>query len=370
MTAAANTEAKPEAQIITGLFPDAATIVEQTDASVEIDISGVPADLMEALTPATDAARAMRDAALAEAANAPSRRAPKPSETMLISPFLIDVEPGFNFRDFRMAENKAAVVKLGHSIAQGGVKVALVGAFNPATGRFVVRDGETRLRGVMYAINVLGVIGPQTEAISVRVPPRGLNDFETRASQFDYNMGRGFNMLEHANGVAALVNMVQGDEARVAKRLGLTVAQVKARLSLAELPEAVKFRIIEGKIKATEAVALAKDVAGDGAKAVELIDRAVEISTERGGKKAGTATASTLAEAASEQGVRRRGHRGNGRDQAEPRGPNVKTIVREILGRASINNPGRNARVNAEFSAKDWKALAAAVGFVEAAEEE
>src|ERR1700678_2993643 len=97
----------------------------------------------------------------------------------MIDPRLIDIEPGFNARDYTLPENRAHLDRLKLLlIAAGRVNDAITVRLNRETGRAVVIDGECRLRATLELIaeNVY----PFTEADMPCFPaPPGSDDEAT-----------------------------------------------------------------------------------------------------------------------------------------------------------------------------------------------
>lgn len=342
----------------------------EADFDAAVDVSKVPISIKEAMEPANNEVRAMRDRALAALeSEGQRRRAPKPSEIVRVSPHIIDVEPGFNFRDFSQVSRRQRVATIGASIAQHGVKEALRGYYIPETGRYRLINGETRLRGVFYAMNVLGCLGPQTEAVDFRVLERGMPDDEQAAAQVPLNDSAHFNDAEMAIGVRQMLQVYKWTPERIATYWGMSPEKVEALIRLAELPQALRERIANGLIRKTEAINLAKATGGNGAAAAAIVDRAVEISKtdNKGGKKEGRATPKTLDKAMEEVGVTPRRPGRPRKTETNEAPPKTAEVVKRVsrLGVAEgafaraelIENSDRTGPVTFSFSRADFQAL-------------
>lgn len=210
------------------------------------------------------------------------------SDAYELSPFDIHIQEDWNGRDFSDPANIAHVNDLGHSIAARGVETPLRG-FIDENGRFNLTDGECRLRGVLYAINVLGV---PILSVPVRTEPRGSTDDERIIGQLVRNTGKPFSPMEKAR-VLKRARDRGWEPERIAAYVGsLTKERIGQLLALLEMPEPVQRQVAEGTVSATEA---ARVVNAHGEEAAQIIERAAALpSEEGGGNKPGKATRAAL----------------------------------------------------------------------------
>jgi hypothetical protein len=98
----------------------------------------------------------------------------------MIDPRLIDIEPGFNARDYTLPENRAHLDRLKLLIIEAGrVNDPICVRLNRETGRATVIDGECRLRATLELI--ADGVYPFTEADMPCYPaPPGSDDEATR----------------------------------------------------------------------------------------------------------------------------------------------------------------------------------------------
>lgn len=198
------------------------------------------------------------------------------SDTYEVSPFDIHVKPGWNTRDFSTEENQDHVLTLAHSIASRGVQVPLTVYYED--GKLWLSDGESRLRGTYYAINELNA---PILSVPVRTEGRGSNDAERVLGQLVRNSGKTLTPLEKAQVVRRLLNYGWTPE-QIAGEWGATVETVRRLIDMLEMPEAIRQQVQSGAVAATEAVRIVKK---HGEAAPEIVNRAVALASENGGKK-------------------------------------------------------------------------------------
>jgi hypothetical protein len=146
------------------------------------------------------------------------------SDTFDVSPFDIQVKPGFNGRDFSLPENQQHVLDLAASIAAKGVLQPLTVYYD--AGTLWLSDGESRLRATLHAINVLGA---PIMSVPVRTEARGTNDAARVAGQLIRNSGKPFTPLEKASVVNRLLGFGWSVE-QVASETGMTASNVRRLL--------------------------------------------------------------------------------------------------------------------------------------------
>lgn len=207
------------------------------------------------------------------------------SDTYEVSPFDIQVKPGWNTRDFSTPENQQHVTDLATSIAVRGVEQPMI--VYTESGILYLSDGESRLRATLYAINVLGA---EILSVPVRMEPRGSNDADRIAGQLVRNSGKPLSTMEKAEVVRRLLAH-KWDVHKIASHVGLSAGRVNQLMELLELPEEMRQHIAHGTVAASEAV---KAVREHGDAAPALVERAAALSSANGGKRAGKATRATL----------------------------------------------------------------------------
>jgi len=199
------------------------------------------------------------------------------SDTFSVSPFDIHVKPGWNTRDFSLSENQEHVLDLAHSIAARGVQQPLTVYWED--GKLWLSDGECRLRGAWYAINVLNA---PVMTVPVRTEPQGSNDADRVLSLLVRNSGKPLTRMEKAQTVKRLLNLGWSPE-QIATESGVTVGTINGLVEVLELPEAVRQRVQQGQVAATEAVRIVKK---HGEAATEIVDAAVALSGSNGNGRA------------------------------------------------------------------------------------
>lgn len=246
-------------------------------------MSTITLDLSEARQPQSEAAK--KAVALARGAGGIKRLLHGRTDVYQVSPYDIRVEKGWNIRDFSTPENQQHVADLAHSINAQGVQVPLRGYIQDGT--LWLTDGESRLRAVFHALNVLGA---EIFTVPIQLEPRNTDEPHRVLGQLVRNSGKPLTPLERAKIVARLLEHGWAEE-QIATESGLTLMRIRQLRELLTLPEAVQQQVQSGAIAATEAVRVVQQ---HGDAAPEVVERAVRLSSENGGAKAGRATAKTL----------------------------------------------------------------------------
>lgn len=167
-----------------------------------------------------------------------------------IDPRKLQIKEGWNSRDFDDPANKAHIEELAKSIAEVGVKRALVVTMEGDIP-FVV-DGECRYRAVMKAINELGA---DIKTVPVVGEDKLANDADRLFGQYLYNSGKPFGPIENARLFKRLIDMgwAQKD---IAGRSGMSGGRVSQILKLNTLPASIQQLIVEGKVSAGFAISV------------------------------------------------------------------------------------------------------------------
>ncbi len=159
----------------------------------------------------------------------------------MINPRLIDIEPGFNPRDYSLPENREHIDTLKRSISQIGLEKPLTVRLNTATGRATIVDGESRLRAI------LELIAEGHEILSdpdVEIPcfpaPKGSNDEGSRLmSAIVANTGKPLSKWELGTAFQRLFNFGLSPE-KIAARTGYNERFISEAIELADAPQEVK----------------------------------------------------------------------------------------------------------------------------------
>lgn len=208
------------------------------------------------------------------------------SETFKIDPRQIQIEPGFNGRDFSDPTNLAHVDDLKKSIRVHGVKQAVTVRLT-REGAILLSDGECRLRATIELIEE----GVDIKSIPCQSEDRNANEAQRIADQRIRNGGKQMTPLENAHNCQRLINFGWTPQ-QIADYWGITTANVSQLLSIHGLPESVKREIRAGNISATLAV---QTVTKEGEKnGTATITSAIAAAKEAGKEKATAKTVQHL----------------------------------------------------------------------------
>jgi ParB/RepB/Spo0J family partition protein len=204
------------------------------------------------------------------------------SDINRVNPYLLEVEDNFNARDFDNPEVKAHIDGLARSISKGGVQRPL--KVRNKGGRFVVRDGECRLRATFRAIEEYGA---EILTVPVVLQGREVSEEDDVLSLLVENSGLNLTPLEQGSVFKRLkgFGMSVND---IADRAGVTATRVTQLLELQGVPEEAKKMIREGKLSATLVGQVARDCEFDGDTIVTTLTNAL-VAAEQSGKKKATA---------------------------------------------------------------------------------
>lgn len=196
-----------------------------------------------------------------------------------IDPRKLKIKEGWNSRDFSDPANLAHIEELAKSIAEVGVKRALV--VNMEDNIPYLVDGECRYRAVMLAIER----GADIKTVPVIGEDRFANEGDRLFNQFLYNSGKPFGPIENARHFKRLLDMgwQQND---IAKRSGFSAGRVSQLLELLRLPTVLQKFITEGKASAAMVLATFKKHNEDVALTVAELTGAVANAEAEGRKRA------------------------------------------------------------------------------------
>jgi len=141
-----------------------------------------------------------------------------------IDPRLIQIEPGFNYRDYTLQSNLDHVAELKESIRENGVQDDLWVCLDG--GRIILMAGECRLRAVMELI---------AEGVDIKTVPcqqkKGSPEQRLLLALLE-NTGKPPSIWEVGKGFQRLVDFGWTEE-QIARKMGQTVSYVKKALVLA-----------------------------------------------------------------------------------------------------------------------------------------
>jgi len=199
-------------------------------------------------------------------------------QLLLINPFLLEPEPGWNSRNLTLPENQEHILELAESIASEGVKEPLRIVFKD--GRALIRNGELRWHAVMRAIEGGAPIS------AVPCLPANKHDSEADALVYQYlaNKGKPFSASETAVHLRRLLNFMPPE--KIAQRIGKSLSFVNNMLTLNAVPEEIKEHIEKGEIAPTEVLAVVTESHGNMREAAQRIEAAVQEAHAQGKPKA------------------------------------------------------------------------------------
>lgn len=172
----------------------------------------------------------------------------------MIDPRTIDIEPGFNARDFTKPENIAHFNRLKAMIIESGrVEKPISVRLNKDTGRATVVDGETRLRIVWQLIAEGRHPFVDADMPCFPAPPGSDDPIVRRFASLSANEGKSLSKWELGKGYQDLYDLNVSVET-IAKRTANSVSFVKEAMELASAPEEVKQLLSEKAITTAEVV--------------------------------------------------------------------------------------------------------------------
>ena len=196
-----------------------------------------------------------------------------------IDPRKLQIKQGWNTRDFSDPANAAHVEELAKSIAEIGVKRALV--VNVESDIPYVVDGECRYRAVMLAIER----GADIKTVPVVGEDRFANEADRLFGQLIYNSGKPFGPIENARLFKRLLDM-GWQQKDIATKSGMTGGRVSQLLELLILPISLQKFITEGKASANMVMLTFKKHNGDEVAALAELEAALGVAQESGRKRA------------------------------------------------------------------------------------
>lgn len=196
-----------------------------------------------------------------------------------IDPRKLQIKEGWNSRDFTDLANLAHIEELSKSVAEIGVKRALI--VNVENDIPYLVDGECRLRAVMLAIER----GADIKTVPVIGEDRFANEADRLFNQDVYNSGKPFGTMEKARHYKRILDLGWSQQ-DIAKKSGISGGRVSQLLELLTLPIILQKFITEGKASASMVLNVFKKHNGDVALAVAELSGAVAVANEQGRKRA------------------------------------------------------------------------------------
>lgn len=181
-----------------------------------------------------------------------------------IDPRIIEIDKGFNARNFDLPENVEHVQNLSDSIKAVGVQNPLVVRFTG--GRPILVDGESRLRAVRKAIKD----GADIKTIPVVQEGKHVSEEERVASLVTRNTGKQLTMLERGDVFARLKSFGWSDS-EIAKKTGITAAHVSNIMALHTAPQQVKAMVAQGQVSSSQAVQVIREHGADAASVLKEV---------------------------------------------------------------------------------------------------
>lgn len=159
----------------------------------------------------------------------------------MINPRLIDIEPGFNPRDYSLPENQEHVTKLAQSIGAEGLIQPLTVRLKRETGRATLVDGECRYRAILKLIDEGHPVFSETDSLIPCFPaPEGSNNDGNRLlTAITANTGKPLSKWELGTAFQRLFNFGLSAE-RIASRTGFNERFINEAIELADAPQEVK----------------------------------------------------------------------------------------------------------------------------------
>lgn len=196
---------------------------------------------------------------------------------------IIEIEDGFNVRNFESPEVLEHIDGLAVSISEVGLRRPLT--VRRIGDRLALVDGECRLRAIRRAISVYGADIASVPTILVE---RNKNDADAVLSIITENSGLPLSPSEKAEVVSRLSNF-GWTNVQIAKKTGMTPSRISQLLGFAGMPEKMKSMVREGVISATSAFDVYRSTGMDGAAALAIIETAAPSSSGEGQVTAGAA---------------------------------------------------------------------------------
>lgn len=200
-------------------------------------------------------------------------------DMFVLDPRKIQVEPGFNTRDFSLKENVDHVHELRDSMLANGQKVPVEVRYE--RGEVWLVKGESRWRAAMLIVES----GEDFKLLAVQEQIGTSEADRTIDLVIENNTGKPLTPLEQAAAYKRLISFNWTVE-QIAKKANRSKATVEDLLRLHGASNTVHQLIRDGRISATQAIDVCRDKGIS--KADGILQRAAERAEKKGNKKAGT----------------------------------------------------------------------------------
>lgn len=255
-------------------------------------------------------------------------------EIFAVNPYFVEIEPGFNCRDYSQKDNQEWVERLSYMIEAEGVQEPItLFQRKDKPGIYFLADGECRLRATMMALER----GAPIKTIPAKLEKRLTSDAERIFAQWRRNSGKNFTAMEMASAFKRCLDYGY-DTSEIAKRAGLSVQRVDQILDFdAEASTGIKDAVAQGQIS----VSLATTIVNQTKSAMEAekaVKKAVAVAQSKGKTKA------TAKDVAGDMGVKL----------------NKNRHIKDIFERATVKKEGDNVRLT--MTQEDYDLLNKALG--------
>ena len=203
---------------------------------------------------------------------------------------LIEIEDGFNLRNFDTDENRMHVLNLASQIDLDGEVITPLAVREKkhctAPGRegtfsrFFLVDGESRLRALRHIRDVKGADHPVIRR-GIPVIVKGdhvRNDTDFLIHQMRHNSGKRYTFSEYVDGIKRLLKMGK-TQADIAKLLDLNQATVSGMLRADECPADIRQYIDMGVLALNSVIAAIRVQRGNVDEATADIRKAIDAKT-------------------------------------------------------------------------------------------
>lgn len=262
-----------------------------------------------------------------------------------IDPRKLQIKEGWNSRDFSDPANLTHIAELAASIAEVGVKRALV--VNMEDNIPYLVDGECRYRAVMMAIEK----GADIKTVPVVGEDRYANEGDRLFNQFLYNSGKPFGPIENARHFKRLIDM-GWQQSDIAKKAGFSGGRVSQLLELLILPVSLQKFITEGKASASMVLSTFKKHNQDEALTIAELSGAVAEAAKQGRTRA------------MPKDTEGNGEGSEGGKKAS-KGSSLKAMMKALVERAYAegNIDDSEQKVTWTVDETDWSALMEAIDY-------
>ena len=257
-------------------------------------------------------------------------------EAFYCNPWSIDVEDGWNARDFTLPENIEHVRKLAETIKTEGFRPQHPLTVILKNGRLVLRDGESRLRATKLAINTMGA---EIEGVWVIQAEKGLSELDSLVAQDLANLHKAWNPIEQAALYSKMFRFTDGNVSKIAARLGITGPTFQRWLDLNAAPQTIKKMIGLGTVSVNYALETLKANGDDEQKTLATLTAGLEVAVAAGGTKVTKKHVRKISEQ-------------SGNPEKRSKTADLKTI-KAILDTATIDNSVAE-KVTVTFTAEEF----------------